>query len=100
MFFSRNEARVKAIAKQENCACTTVYQELIHSPDVNIVCVTTSSGSHARIGLDVLNAGKHLVMEKPIAMNTLDAEELVPRQKNVELQKMRKESISFLREWL
>jgi UDP-N-acetyl-2-amino-2-deoxyglucuronate dehydrogenase len=74
---SRNEARVKAIAKQENCVWTTDYQELIHSPDVDVVSVTTSSGSHARIGLDVLNAGKHLVLEKPIAMNTHDAAMLV-----------------------
>jgi UDP-N-acetyl-2-amino-2-deoxyglucuronate dehydrogenase len=74
---SRNEARVKAIAEQENCFWTTDYQELINSPDVDIVCVTTSSGSHARIGLDVLNAGKHLILEKPIAINTHDAAELV-----------------------
>ncbi|MEC0227374.1 Gfo/Idh/MocA family protein [Paenibacillus alba] len=74
---SRNEAKVKAIAEQEDCLWTTNYHELIQSTDVDIVCVTTSSGSHARIGLDVLKAGKHLVLEKPIAMTTHDAAELV-----------------------
>lgn len=74
---SRNEDAAKAAAKREGCAWTTDYQQLIRRTDVDIVCVTTSSGSHARIGLDVLNAGKHLVIEKPIAMNGKDAADLV-----------------------
>jgi UDP-N-acetyl-2-amino-2-deoxyglucuronate dehydrogenase len=78
---SRNEAKAKAIAEQEGCIWTTDYQELIRREDIDIVTVTTSSGSHARIGLEVLNAGKHLVIEKPITMNVRDAEELVQTAK-------------------
>ncbi|MNI34827.1 putative oxidoreductase YvaA [compost metagenome] len=74
---SRNEAKAQQIAEQEGCIWTTDYHELLSRSDVDIVCVTTSSGSHASIGLDVLNAGKHLVLEKPIAMHTKDARELV-----------------------
>lgn len=74
---SRVEAKARAVAEQENCAWTTDYKELIARADVDIVCVTTSSGSHASIGLDVLNAGKHLIIEKPIAMTVRDATALV-----------------------
>lgn len=74
---SRNEAKAKAVADKENCAWVTDYEELLRRSDVDIVCVTTSSGSHAKIGLDVLRAGKHLVLEKPIAMNSNDAKELI-----------------------
>lgn len=74
---SRNGNRAKEIAELAGCAYTTDYRELIESPDVDIVCVTTSSGSHAKIGLDVLRAGKHLIVEKPIAMTTLEAEQLI-----------------------
>lgn len=74
---SRNADIAKSAAERESCAWTTDYQQLIRRADVDIVCVTTSSGSHARIGLDVLNAGKHLVIEKPIAMSANDATELV-----------------------
>lgn len=76
---SRNEIKVKAVADREHCAWTTDYKELLKRSDVDIVCVTTSSGSHAAIGLDVLNAGKHLVVEKPIAMNMRDAQALVDK---------------------
>ncbi|HZG78089.1 MAG TPA: Gfo/Idh/MocA family oxidoreductase [Paenibacillus sp.] len=74
---SRNESRAREVAAREGCDWTTDYKELLKRPDVDIVCVTTSSGSHAAIGLDVLNAGKHLVVEKPIAMTAADAQALV-----------------------
>jgi UDP-N-acetyl-2-amino-2-deoxyglucuronate dehydrogenase len=74
---SRNESKAKAVAERERCDWTIDYRELLRRSDVDIVCVTTSSGSHASIGLDVLNAGKHLVLEKPIAMNPRDARALV-----------------------
>jgi len=76
---SRNESKARAAAEREGCAWTTDYRELLRRPDVDIVCVTTSSGSHASIGLDVLDAGKHLVVEKPLAMNARDARALVDR---------------------
>ncbi|QNK54893.1 Gfo/Idh/MocA family protein [Paenibacillus sp. PAMC21692] len=78
---SRDEAKSKAVADRERCDWTTDYKELLNRSDVDIVCVTTSSGSHASIGLDVLNAGKHLVVEKPIAMNARDAQALVDKAK-------------------
>lgn len=74
---SRNKNRAKEIADQTGCAFTTDYRELLTSPDVDIVCVTTSSGSHAEIGLEVIRAGKHLIVEKPVAMNTEQAEQLI-----------------------
>jgi len=74
---SRDEEKAKATGEREGCAWTTDYSELLRSPEVEIVCVTTSSGSHYRIGMDVLEAGKHLIVEKPIAMNGRDAAHLV-----------------------
>jgi predicted dehydrogenase len=74
---SRNESRAREVALREGCDWTADYRELLKRPDVDIVCVTTSSGSHAAIGLDALNAGKHLVVEKPIAMTAADALRLV-----------------------
>ncbi|RTE10094.1 Gfo/Idh/MocA family protein [Paenibacillus whitsoniae] len=74
---SRSEAKAQAVAAREGCAWTASYEELLARPDIDIVCVTTSSGSHAKIGLDVIKAGKHLVVEKPIAMNVREAKQLV-----------------------
>ncbi len=74
---SRDAARAQQTAAKGNCAWTTDYSELIHRDDVDIVCLTTSSGSHAKIGLDVLRAGKHLVVEKPLAMTADECQVLI-----------------------
>lgn len=71
------EARAKQFAEREQCDWVTDYHKLLERPDVQIVCVTTPSGSHAPIGMDVLRAGKHLVLEKPMAMTTRDAAALI-----------------------
>ncbi|HZK79964.1 MAG TPA: Gfo/Idh/MocA family oxidoreductase, partial [Humisphaera sp.] len=70
-------ARAKTFAEREKCDYVTDYRELLKRPDVQIVCVTTPSGSHAPIGMDVLRAGKNLVLEKPMAMSTKDAAALI-----------------------
>lgn len=74
---SRDEQRAREFAEREGCGWTADYRELLRRPDVDVVCVTTSSGSHYAIGLDVLLAGKHLVVEKPAAMTTEQAVRLI-----------------------
>ncbi|WP_308639649.1 Gfo/Idh/MocA family protein [Paenibacillus silvisoli] len=70
---SRNASKAQAVAERLGCAWTADYMELLAREDVDIVCVTTSSGSHYRIGCDALAAGKHLVIEKPVAMRAHEA---------------------------
>lgn len=44
------------------------YRWLLERADVDAVCVCTPSEHHARIALDALSAGKHVFVEKPIAI--------------------------------
>ncbi|MFC5648202.1 Gfo/Idh/MocA family protein [Paenibacillus solisilvae] len=74
---SRNENSAKEAGEREGADWVTDYKELLARPDIDIVCVTTSSGSHGAIGAEVLKAGKHLLMEKPIAMTVEEAETLL-----------------------
>lgn len=74
---SRSEEKARAVAEAQGCAWYTDYKEMLNDPNVDIVSVTTSSGSHYAIGLDVLRAGKHLVVEKPAAMKAAEVAELI-----------------------
>ncbi|WJH36563.1 Gfo/Idh/MocA family oxidoreductase [Paenibacillus sp. CC-CFT747] len=73
----RREEAVRPLAEQEGCRWTTDYRELLRDPSVELVCLTTGSGSHAVIGREVLEAGKPLLVEKPLAMTSAEAAELV-----------------------
>lgn len=74
---SRTEARARAAGERFGCRWTTDYRALLADPEVDLVDVVTSSGSHAPIALSALEAGKHVLVEKPMAMNTRDARRLI-----------------------
>jgi predicted dehydrogenase len=47
----------------------TDYREAIADPEVDIVSVCVPNYLHAPISIDCLKAGKHVLCEKPAAMN-------------------------------
>lgn len=59
----------------------TDYRRLIELPDVDAVAVLTETGSHAEVGVAVLDAGKHLFLEKPLALTLHDAEALLAAER-------------------
>lgn len=75
----RDAAKARAFAEKAGADCLAAgdYRELLASPEVDIVCVTTPSGSHYSIGADVLRAGKHLLLEKPMTMTAEEADRLI-----------------------
>jgi predicted dehydrogenase len=57
------------------------YEALIADPDVHVVHVATPNHLHYPIALAALDAGKHVVSDKPLAMTARQGKELVERAK-------------------
>jgi UDP-N-acetyl-2-amino-2-deoxyglucuronate dehydrogenase len=53
------------------------YTEAIDSVKPDVVAVATSSAFHHPIGMKALEAGAHVVMEKPIALSSAQSQELI-----------------------
>ena len=53
------------------------YQDLCRSPEIDGVVILTSMKQHAAIAREALLAGKHVLVEKPMAASLEDARELV-----------------------
>jgi len=53
------------------------YRELIRSPKVDVVHITAPNRFHAEMALAALKAGKHVVCEKPLAMNTRETRRIL-----------------------
>jgi UDP-N-acetyl-2-amino-2-deoxyglucuronate dehydrogenase len=51
--------------------------KLLARTDVEVVCVLVPSGLHAEVGLAVAEAGKHVVVEKPIDISLAAARRLI-----------------------
>ncbi len=53
------------------------FQQLLAHPDIDAVHICTPNETHHNIGLTALKTGKHVLMEKPIAVTPQQASELV-----------------------
>lgn len=58
-------------------AFTADYEEVLGRDDVDVVFVLTSMQTHGEITRAALNAGKHVLVEKPMSMDLAEAAELV-----------------------
>lgn len=55
---------------------TDNWRETVARDDVDLVCITTPPNLHREMALFALNHGKHILCEKPMAMNAAEAEEM------------------------
>jgi predicted dehydrogenase len=66
----------RAHAKAEQYGIQHVYkdiEEVYSDPKVDAVSICTWNNSHADLSIRALNAGKHVLVEKPLAMNVEEA---------------------------
>lgn len=53
------------------------YEALVNDPEVDVIYVSTPHPFHAEHAMLALNAGKHVLIEKPIALNAHEARQIV-----------------------
>ena len=64
-------------ARYPRARTTTSYDELLADDELDAVVVATPAVTHYELAKRALEAGKHVLVEKPPAMNAADAEDLV-----------------------
>ena len=55
---------------------TRDYHEILRDPAIDAVAIATPSETHYRIGREALLAGKHLFVEKPLALSSREGQRL------------------------
>jgi predicted dehydrogenase len=70
-------SKAAASASEFSVPCETSEEALLARPDVDAVCICTPSGQHARETIAAARAGKHVLVEKPMALNLADADAMV-----------------------
>nr|WP_280518571.1 Gfo/Idh/MocA family oxidoreductase [Lederbergia wuyishanensis] len=76
------EDRAKEMAEQYGAKAYTDYKTMLDEADVDVVSVCTPNYLHAPVSIDALNAGKHVLCEKPMATSEEDALAMIEAAKN------------------
>ena len=73
-----DEKRLREAAKKhENVRCYTKEEDLLKDKEIEAVYIATPIHLHHRQSLMAARARKHILLEKPIAMNLREAEEIM-----------------------
>jgi predicted dehydrogenase len=74
---TRTGSNAKKIAEEYGAEyCTTDYKEVLKDADVTLIIIATRHNLHAPIIIEAANAGKHIFVEKPIAMSYDDCKKV------------------------
>jgi len=80
---STEEKDIKNALKKEskNVKTTLNYKDILNDYEVDTVAIVTPGSTHYSIAKEALEANKNVIVEKPLAFNSKDAEELVKLSK-------------------
>lgn len=79
------ERAERVIGARSTVEVETSLEALLARPDVDAVAVATPADTHCWMALAALEAGKHVLVEKPLASTRLDAERMVARAEELGL---------------
>ena len=73
--------RAEKLAGEFGCTSYSTLDEMLSGADLDAVCVCTPSGRHAEHAIAALQAGKHVVIEKPVDVTLAAADRLLAEQR-------------------
>ena len=84
---AKKDEYIKEVSEKASVKVYTDYKEMLEKADIDMVSIATESGFHAEIAINCMNSGKHVIVEKPMALSTQDADRMIQcaRENNVKL---------------
>lgn len=76
------EDRASSIAKSLNIDWYSDYSDLLKRDDIDVICLATPHGLHAPMAIEAAKSGKHVLMEKPLGLSTVEVREMFEVFKN------------------
>ena len=67
----------ESFAQKRGVRAFNDYFDMLSCPEIDVICICTPSCFHAQNAIDALNHSKHVVLEKPMALSTKDADLII-----------------------
>ena len=79
--FDAIPGRADALSAQFGGRVYETLDDMLNDPSIDAVSICTANVTHAELSIRALNAGKHVLCEKPMATTTAEAEAMVDAAK-------------------
>lgn len=79
--WSRNPDRQKEAREKLGCRIWSKWEDLVRDEDLEVIIVTTPNHMHASNTIEALDAGYHVVCEKPMATSLAEADAMIAAAK-------------------
>ena len=80
-YYDLNQDRAKELAEQYGGKVYPSWRDLLADPEIDAVSVCAANNAHAEITIAALEAGKHVLCEKPMATTLAECEAMVAAAK-------------------
>ena len=72
-----DRTRAEKFAAAHRCEVVDDWRDMVKRPDIEAVCVCSPTGLHAEHSIGALRAGKHVMVEKSMAINLREATDMI-----------------------
>ena len=70
-------AMTEQFARKYGIQAYNNYDQMLKDDKIDVICICTPSGFHAQHAIQAMETGKHVVLEKPMALDTKNADEII-----------------------
>ncbi len=67
----------RALASEKGIRAYNTLDDVLSDPEVDIITIATPNDHHKEIAIAALNAGKHVISEKPVCLNSEELEAVI-----------------------
>ncbi len=72
-----DEEKAKGFAEKYNAEMYIEYDKMLENPDIDVINICTPNAQHADMAVQAIEKGKHVMIEKPIALTLEDADRII-----------------------
>ncbi len=72
-----NQVKVAGLSEKYECRAFSGVDEMLSSPDIDIVTIATPSGAHMEPTVEAARHGKHVICEKPLEISLSRIERMI-----------------------
>jgi predicted dehydrogenase len=80
--WSPTRARRDASARIFDCWASENWKEIVDDPSIDCIAIATPDFAHTEYAVAALNSGKHVILEKPMAMKTSECKKILAARDN------------------